>query len=83
MALKARIFVTPRKDVLDPQGAAVERALHALGFEEVGDVRLGRYVELRLNTDDRNQAEMRLNAMCERLITNPVVEDFRVELAQE
>jgi phosphoribosylformylglycinamidine synthase PurS subunit len=83
MALKARIFVTPRKDVLDPQGAAVERALHALGFEEVGDVLLGRYVELHLSTDDRVQAEKRLNTMCERLIANPVVEDFRFELEQE
>ena len=83
MALKARIFVTPRKDVLDPQGAAVERALHALGFEEVSDVRLGRYVEVHLSTDDRVQAEERLNTMCERLIANPVVEDFRFELEQE
>ena len=80
MGLKARIFVTPRKDVLDPQGAAVERALHTLGFEEVANVRLGRYIELDLGSADRDTAKARVDTMCEKLIANPVVEDYRVEL---
>ena len=83
MGLKARIFVTPRRDVLDPQGSAVEGALHSLGFDEVGQVRIGRYVELRLDETDTTVATERLDAMCERLIANPVVEDFRFELEAE
>ena len=83
MGLKARIFITPRRDVLDPQGSAVEGALHSLGFEEVGQVRIGRYVELRLDETDEAVATERLDAMCERLIANPVVEDFRFELEAE
>ena len=83
MGLKARIFVTPRRDVLDPQGSAVEGALHSLGFDEVGQVRIGRYVELTLNETDETVATERLDAMCERLIANPVVEDFRFELEAE
>ena len=83
MGLKARIFVTPRKDVLDPQGAAIERALHTLGFEGVGDVRLGRYLELDLGSTDRSQANESLTTMCEKLIANPVVEDYRFELIED
>ena len=83
MGLKARIFVTPRRDVLDPQGSAVEGALHSLGFAEVGQVRIGRYVELHLDETDPKVASERLDAMCERLIANPVVEDFRFELEAE
>ena len=83
MGLKARIFITPRRDVLDPQGSAVEGALHSLGFDEVGQVRIGRYVELHLNETDATVASERLDAMCERLIANPVVEDFRFELEAE
>ncbi len=83
MGLKARIFVTPRRDVLDPQGSAVEGALHSLGFAEVGQVRIGRYVELHLDETDPVIATERLDSMCERLIANPVVEDFRFELEAE
>ena len=83
MGLKARIFVTPRRDVLDPQGSAVEGALHSRGFNEVGQVRIGRYVELHLDETDPKVASERLDAMCERLIANPVVEDFRFELEAE
>lgn len=83
MGLRARIFVTPRRDVLDPQGSAVERALHALGFDEVGEVRLGRYLEVHLDETDEARALKRLDAMCEELIANPVVEDFRFELTPD
>ncbi len=83
MALKARIHVTPRKDVLDPQGSAVNAALHALGFAEASDVRLGRYVELRLDTDDVAAAQARVEAMCDKLIANPVTEDYVFELVPD
>ncbi len=78
--LIARIVVTPRRDVLDPQGAAVQGALASLGFEEVSRVRIGRFMEVELHTDDRVVAEQRVHKMCEQLLANPVVEDFSFEL---
>ena len=80
MAFRARVVVTPRADVLDPQGQAVESALHSLGFEESSGVRVGRYVELKLDGEDRAVAEQRLGEMCEKLLANLVVEDFSFEL---
>lgn len=80
MALVARVFVTPRKDVLDPQGSTVAAALHALGFDEVGDVRVGRFLVLQVDTDDLPAARQRVDAMCRKLLANPIVEDYRVEL---
>lgn len=78
--LMARIVVTPRRDVLDPQGAAVLGALGALGFDEVAGVRIGRYIEVTLGTADRAEAERRVESMCQQLLANEVVEDFRFEL---
>jgi phosphoribosylformylglycinamidine synthase len=80
MAYFARVFVTPRNEVLDPQGKAVERALHGMGFEEVQQTRVGRYLELVVEGDDEAEATRRLTEMCERLLANPVVEDYRFEV---
>jgi phosphoribosylformylglycinamidine synthase PurS subunit len=80
MAFLARIYVTPRADVLDPQGAAVTHGLHSLGFSEVDGVRIGRYLEVTLDGSDRAAAEARVTSMCQRLLANTVVEDFRFEL---
>ena len=79
--LKATVYVTIKESVLDPQGNAVQGALHSMGFAEVGKVRIGKYMELELDTDDRTEAEARLHAMCEKLLANTVVEDFRYEIA--
>ncbi len=79
----ARIFVTPRKDVLDPQGEAIARALRALGFAEVGDVRMGKYLEVRLEGPEGNdpaRARDRVDAMCKKLLANLVIEDYRFEI---
>jgi phosphoribosylformylglycinamidine synthase len=78
--MKAKVYVTIKQNVLDPQGTAVQGALHALGFEEVGKARVGKYVELELQTGDRNEAEARVKAMCEKLLANTVIEDYRYEL---
>ncbi|MEO3946186.1 phosphoribosylformylglycinamidine synthase subunit PurS [Gorillibacterium sp. CAU 1737] len=78
--MKATVYVTIKESVLDPQGNAVQGALHSMGFEEVGKVRIGKYMELELDTNDRAEAEERLRAMCEKLLANTVVEDFRFEL---
>ncbi len=81
--LVARVYVTPKRGILDPQGKAVQQALHALGFGEVGDVKVGKYIELRLRDATAAAADGRVREMCERLLANGVIEDFRVELAEE
>jgi phosphoribosylformylglycinamidine synthase subunit PurS len=70
--LRARILIRPKEGILDPQGQAVERALPALGFEGVANVRIGRLVEL--DVDDAGEVP----AMCERLLSNPLIEDYEV-----
>lgn len=79
--LKATVYVTVKENVLDPQGNAVQRALHSMGFNEVNKVRIGKYMELELDTNDRKVAEERLKAMCEKLLANTVIEDYRYELS--
>jgi phosphoribosylformylglycinamidine synthase subunit PurS len=69
---KARVLIRPKEGILDPQGQAVERALPALGFEGVSNVRVGRLVELELEDPSR------VPEMCERLLANPLIEDYEV-----
>ena len=78
--MKARICVTLKTEVLDPQGDAVRRALGTLGFEGVKDVRVGKLVELEVDRDDREGVERDVRSMCEKLLANAVIEDFRFEL---
>jgi phosphoribosylformylglycinamidine synthase len=78
--LKAKVYVTLKTGVLDPQGKAVEQALHALGFKEVGDVRIGKYLEIALNGATREDAEKRVREMCEKLLANLIIEDYRLEI---
>jgi len=70
---KARVLIRPKEGILDPQGKAVERALPALGFEGVGHVRVGRMVELEA------EDPARLPELCEKLLANPLIEDFEIE----
>ena len=77
--MKARIFVTLKDGVLDPQGLAIQGALGALGFGGVESVRQGKVFEIELA--DARDAEARLRAMCERLLANTVIENFRVEVS--
>jgi phosphoribosylformylglycinamidine synthase len=72
--VRAKVLIRPKQGILDPQGKAVERALPALGFEGVSDVRVGRLVELE--TDDPSK----LDSLCEKLLANPLVEDFEVQI---
>ena len=76
----ARVFITLKPGVLDPAGKAVEGSLHSLGYEEVGQVRLGKYVEITLQDGDREKAKARVEEMCRKLLANTVVENFRVEI---
>jgi phosphoribosylformylglycinamidine synthase subunit PurS len=77
--MKARVVVTLKKSVLDPQGLAVGRALGSLGFNEVKDVRLGKIIELDLDARDPAEAKKRVQDMCEKLLANTVIEEYRVE----
>lgn len=72
--MKARVLIRPKEGILDPQGKAVERALPALGFEGVSDVRVGRLVELHADDPER------LAELCEKLLANPLVEDYEIEI---
>ena len=78
--MKARIYVTLKPGVLDPQGKAVEHSLHDLGFDEVTDVRQGKYLEVELSTTDKAKARADLDEMCKKLLANTVIENYRIEL---
>lgn len=79
--MKARIYVTLKREVLDPQGDAVRRALATQGFSGVKDVRIGKLVEIELEGTDAGTSREKLAAMCEKLLANPVIEDFELDLA--
>jgi phosphoribosylformylglycinamidine synthase len=78
--MKARVHVRLKDGVLDPQGAAIGRALAQLGFAGVGEVRQGKMIELQLDATDRVEAEARVRAMCEQLLANPVIETYTVSI---
>jgi phosphoribosylformylglycinamidine synthase len=81
--MKARVYVTYKRGVLDPQGKAVCTSLHQLGYREVTDVRIGKFMEVTLGGLSRGEAEKRLGDMCQRLLANTVIEDFRFEFVDE
>jgi phosphoribosylformylglycinamidine synthase len=78
--MRARVHVRLKDGVLDPQGAAIGRALGQLGFTGVGEVRQGKMIELQLDDTDPTQAEARVRAMCERLLANPVIETYTIAI---
>ena len=78
--IKARVTVTLKDGVLDPQGKAIEGALSALGFDGIGGVRQGKVFDIEMAGDDRDKAAAELNAMCEKLLANTVIEDYSVAL---
>ena len=79
--MKARVEVTLKPGVLDPQGAAVRRALGALGFAGVGEVRIGKVIEVDLAGSDPAAARAEVEAMCQKLLANLVIEDYAVAIA--
>jgi phosphoribosylformylglycinamidine synthase subunit PurS len=78
--MKAKVHVTLKNGVLDPQGKAIGHALGNLGFAGVGDVRQGKYIEIELTEKDRAKAEAAVKQMCEKLLANTVIENYTVEL---
>ena len=80
MTFRVHVRVMPRAGVLDPQGQAVEHALTALGFEDAGTVRVGRAIELDVEAGSRDEAEVRARQMCDKLLANPVTEDYLLDV---
>ena len=78
--IKARVTVTLKNGVLDPQGKAIEGALGALGFEGVGQIRQGKVFDVVLDGNDRARAEAELNTMCEKLLANTVIENYTISI---
>ncbi|MFO7942359.1 MAG: phosphoribosylformylglycinamidine synthase subunit PurS [Bacillota bacterium] len=81
--LRARICVTLRAGVLDPQGETIASSLNRLGFDEVTGVRAGKYLELTVDGDDPEVARSRVDEMCRRLLANPVIEDYSIEIEED
>jgi phosphoribosylformylglycinamidine synthase subunit PurS len=78
---KVKVFVTLRESILDPQGTAVKGSLHSLGFDAVEDVRIGKYLELTIDQSVEN-IDVAVKEMCEKLLTNVVIEDYRYEVEE-
>jgi phosphoribosylformylglycinamidine synthase PurS subunit len=81
--MNVRVYITPKEGILDPQGATVERALPALGFSGVSGVRIGKFIELRLQPETSagpEQARAQVDEMCRKLLANPIIEDFTFEI---
>ena len=80
--MKAKIFITLKNGILDPQGRAIQQSLQTLGFSSVEEVRMGKFMELDLNETDTTSAEKKIQSMCEKLLANTVIEDFRYEILE-
>ncbi|WP_278002590.1 phosphoribosylformylglycinamidine synthase subunit PurS [Nodosilinea sp. FACHB-13] len=76
----ARIYVTLRPSVLDPAGTAVQSGLAHMGYDNVGPIRIGKYIELTLDAENDAAARQQLDRMCDQLLANPVIENYRFEL---
>ncbi len=78
--MKAKIHVTLKQGILDPQGKAIEHALDSLGFKSAANVRVGKYMEVDVNEQDKAKAEAEVTQMCEKLLANTIIEEYRFEL---
>ena len=78
--MKAKIIITPKKAVLDPQGKAVQNALTQMGYNAVGAVHVGKYMEIELNGADKETARKQIDDACHKILSNPVIEDYKLEI---
>jgi phosphoribosylformylglycinamidine synthase subunit PurS len=78
--MKAKIIITPKRAVLDPQGKTVQSALEHMGYQGIGAVHVGKYLEIELLGGDREVARKQLDEACHKFLSNPVIEDYRLEL---
>jgi phosphoribosylformylglycinamidine synthase PurS subunit len=80
---KVKIYITYKKGILDPQGTTVAKALSALNYDNVGSVRIGKYIQMELAENDSGRVEEQVAEMCQRLLANPVIEDYSFEVVKE
>jgi len=80
--MKAKVYITLKGGIHDPQGRAVQQSLHTLGFETVQDVRMGKFLEIELQDMEKEAAEATIRSMCQKLLANMVIEDFRYEIVE-
>jgi len=80
--LRLRVYVTLKKDVLDPQGSAIKNSLHNIGFKSVSAVRQGKIFELNINENDENKCLTETEDICKKLLANLTIEDFKIEIAE-
>lgn len=80
--LKAIVTIHLKKSILDPQGSAVHRALNALGYQGVAEVRVGKHIEVFLHDTNQREAEEKVKEMCAKLLANPVIEDYSIEIVE-
>jgi len=78
--MKARVFVTLKKSVFDPQGKTIADALHSMGYNGIGDVRQGKFFELELDASSADQAKTLASEVADKVLANPVIESYRVEV---
>ena len=78
--MKAKIHVTLKQGILDPQGKAIEHALDSLGFKSAANVRVGKYMEVDVSEQDKAKGEAEVKQMCEKLLANTIIEEYRFEL---
>jgi phosphoribosylformylglycinamidine synthase subunit PurS len=78
--MKAKIVITPKKAVLDPQGKTVQNALAQMGYTGIGAVHVGKYLEIELTGADKETAQKQINDACHKILSNPVIEDYRFEI---
>ena len=81
--MQVKVFVTPRKGILDPQGRTIESSLKSLGFEGAANVKVGKYITLDIDAKSAAAAREQIKKMCEQLLANPVIEDFTFEVEGE
>ena len=78
----AKIKVTLRKSILDPQGKTVENSMKSLGYEDVVDTRIGKFIELKIDIDSEEEAKQLTNEICDKLLANPVMEDYEFKVVK-
>jgi len=78
--MKAKVFVRLKKDVLDPQGKAIQGALESLGYKDIQSVRQGKIIEIELGNSSREEVQEQVKEMCEKLLANTVIEDYEIEI---
>lgn len=78
--IKAKVYITLKKGVLDPQGKTIKQALEHLEYKGIEDIRLGKYIEITINGKSKSEAEREIRDMCEKLLANTVIEDYRFEI---